>query len=144
YVGEIGDAEKSEFLGDADVLLFPIDWPEPFGLAMIEAMACGTPVVAYDAGAAREIVEPGRTGFIVQGEAEAVEAVARARGLAGRGVRRPFDERSPPRAMAQRSVRVYGDPAVATHPVATPESASRRISWRDGTPSTPSPAGSPP
>ena len=65
YVGEIGDAEKSGFLGGADALLFPIDWPEPFGLVMIEAFACGTPVVTYRNGSTPEIMEHGVTGFLV-------------------------------------------------------------------------------
>src|SRR5207245_2136073 len=78
FIGEIGDDRKSAFLGGADALLFPIDWPEPFGLVMIEAMACGTPVIAYDRGSASEVVEPGLTGFIVRDEAEAAEAVGRA------------------------------------------------------------------
>jgi Glycosyltransferase len=67
FVGEIDDDEKDEFLGNAYALLFPIDWPEPFGLVMIEAMACGTPVIAYRGGAVPELVEPGQTGFIVEG-----------------------------------------------------------------------------
>ena len=79
FIGEIGDAQKSAFLGGADALLFPIDWPEPFGLVMIEAMACGTPVIAYDCGSVPEVVEDGLTGFIVRDDAEAVAAVGRAR-----------------------------------------------------------------
>jgi glycosyltransferase involved in cell wall biosynthesis len=66
FVGEIGEGEKDEFLGNAYALLFPIDWPEPFGLVMIEAMACGTPVIAYRGGAVPELVKQGQTGFIVR------------------------------------------------------------------------------
>ena len=77
FVGEIGDGEKSAFLGNARALLFPIDWPEPFGLVMIEAMACGTPVVAWRRGSVPEIVDHGETGFIVASEDEAVAALAR-------------------------------------------------------------------
>src|SRR6266481_9686701 len=77
YVGEISDEEKDQFLGNAYALLFPIDWPEPFGLVMIEAMACGTPVIAYDGGAVSEVIEEGRTGFIVKGLEDATEAVRR-------------------------------------------------------------------
>ena len=77
FVGEIGDGEKSAFLGNARALLFPIDWPEPFGLVMIEAMACGTPVVAWRRGSVPEIVDHGETGFIVATEDEAVAALAR-------------------------------------------------------------------
>lgn len=80
FLGEIGEAEKSAFLGEATALLFPIDWPEPFGMVMIEAMACGTPVIAWPCGAAPEVVDPGVTGFLVDSldaAAEAVEAAAR-------------------------------------------------------------------
>ena len=76
FIGEIGEEEKGEFLGNAAALLFPIDWPEPFGLVMIEALACGTPVVAFDSGSVPEIVENGLTGFVVSdvdGAASAVE-----------------------------------------------------------------------
>src|SRR6266498_2276035 len=76
-VGEISDEEKDEFLGNAYALLFPIDWPEPFGLVMIEAMACGTPVIAYDGGAVSEVIEEGQTGLIVKGLQDATEAVRR-------------------------------------------------------------------
>jgi glycosyltransferase involved in cell wall biosynthesis len=75
YVGEIGEADKSRFLGDAKALLFPIDWPEPFGLVMIEALACGTPVIARPCGSVPEIVTPGRTGYIGDTVEELVEAV---------------------------------------------------------------------
>ena len=70
FVGEIGDANKSEFLGGADALLFPIEWPEPFGLVMIEAMACGTPVIGYRHGSAPEVIEEGVTGLLVNDEAQ--------------------------------------------------------------------------
>ena len=77
YIGEIGDHEKSDFLSGAIGLLVPIDWPEPFGLVMIEAMACGTPVIAYNRGSVPEIIEDGMTGFIVEDEISAVAAVGR-------------------------------------------------------------------
>ena len=77
YMGEIGEERKSHFLGQASALLFPIDWPEPFGLVMIEAMACGTPVIAWNRGSVSEVVEHGVTGFIVQSMEEAVKAVER-------------------------------------------------------------------
>jgi glycosyltransferase involved in cell wall biosynthesis len=76
-VGEIGDVEKAAFLGGALALLFPIDWPEPFGLVMIEAMACGTPVIARGCGSVAEILDPGRTGFIADTLEELVDAVKR-------------------------------------------------------------------
>ena len=77
FIGEIGDARKSEFLSGAHALLFPINWPEPFGLAMIESMACGTPVIAYDRGSVPEVVEDGLSGFVVGNEAAAIRAVGR-------------------------------------------------------------------
>jgi glycosyltransferase involved in cell wall biosynthesis len=93
YIGEIGDAEKSEFLGGACALVFPVDWPEPFGLVMIEALACGTPVIAYRAGSVPEIIEEGRTGYIVETLDQAVSAVRRIGALDRRTCRRVFEER---------------------------------------------------
>src|SRR5438552_14241768 len=81
YIGEISDREKPEFLSGAIGLLVPIDWPEPFGLVMIEAMACGTPVIAYNRGSVPEIVEDGKTGFVVEDELSAISAVDRLAGL---------------------------------------------------------------
>lgn len=107
FVGEISDAEKSGFLGGAGALLFPIDWPEPFGLVMIEAMACGTPVVAYGCGSVPEVVEDGVTGFIVQDEDQAVEAVRLAMDLDRVEVRRRFEERFSATAMARRYTDLY-------------------------------------
>ena len=93
FVGEIGDVKKDEFLGNAYALLFPIDWPEPFGLVMIEAMACGTPVVAYRGGAVPELVEPGQTGFIVESLEDAVDAVRRVAKLSRKRCREVFEQR---------------------------------------------------
>jgi glycosyltransferase involved in cell wall biosynthesis len=93
FVGEINDAEKPAFFGNALGLLFPIDWPEPFGLVMIEAMACGTPVVAYNHGSVPEVIDHGVTGFIVDGEDEAAAAVNRLTMLNRLMVRRRFEER---------------------------------------------------
>ena len=93
YIGEIGDPEKSEFLGSACALLFPVDWPEPFGLAMIEALACGTPVIAYRAGSVPEVIEEGKTGYIVETLDQAVSAVQRIGALDRRTCRRVFEER---------------------------------------------------
>jgi glycosyltransferase involved in cell wall biosynthesis len=107
YIGEIGDDLKSEFLGGADALLFPIDWPEPFGLVMIEAMACGTPVIAYDCGSVREVVEEGLTGFIVRDEGEAAAAAARVHMLDRATIRRRFEERFSGLAMARRYCEIY-------------------------------------
>lgn len=107
FVGEIGDENKSAFLGGAHALLFPIDWPEPFGLVMIEAMACGTPVVAYGCGSVPEVIEDGLTGFIVNTEAEAVDAIRRIPDLNRREVRRRFEERFSGVAMARRYIDLY-------------------------------------
>ena len=113
FIGEIGDDRKSEFLGGADALLFPIDWPEPFGLVMIEAMACGTPVVAYDCGSVREVVEPGLTGFIVHDMDEALAALERLPDLSRPAIRRRFEARFSAIAMAGRYLELYPQPSVA-------------------------------
>jgi glycosyltransferase involved in cell wall biosynthesis len=107
FVGEIGDAEKDEFLGNAHALLFPIDWPEPFGLVMIEAMACGTPVIAYRKGSVDEVMEHGRTGFIVEGLKDAVEAVQQVNRLSRLRCRQVFEERFTASRMAMDYLRVY-------------------------------------
>ncbi len=107
FVGEIGDHQKSEFLGNAYALLFPINWPEPFGLSMIEAMACGTPVIAHPMGSVPEILEDGVTGCLVHNLEEAVEAVPRAGSLDRRVCRRVFEERFTDRRMCQDYLRVY-------------------------------------
>ncbi len=109
FVGEIGDHQKSEFLGGADALLFPIDWPEPFGLVMIEAMACGTPVVAFRCGSTTEVIEDGATGFLVDTLEQAVAATARATLLDREAVRARFELRFSATAMARRYLDVYGD-----------------------------------
>jgi glycosyltransferase involved in cell wall biosynthesis len=108
FVGEISDKGKQAFLGGADGLLFPIDWPEPFGLVMIEAMACGTPVLAYACGSAPEVVEDGLTGFLVGDDAHAIAAVARLHELDRRAVRKRFEERFSATAMAMRYIEIYG------------------------------------
>src|SRR6516164_1478287 len=107
YVGEISDREKSEFLSGAVVLLVPIDWPEPFGLVMIEAMACGTPVIAFNRGSAPEIVEDGLTGFVVEDVNGAIGAVDRLGHLSREKVRRRFEERFTARRMAQDYLSAY-------------------------------------
>ena len=107
FIGEIGDAQKSDFIGNARALLFPIDWPEPFGLVMIEAMACGTPVIAWNCGSVPEVIDHGRTGFIVSSEDEAVAAVE-AVGRLDRGqVRATFEERFSATTMAGNYVDIY-------------------------------------
>lgn len=107
FIGEIGDAEKSEFLGNALALLFPINWPEPFGLVMVEAMACGTPVIAWDCGSVSEVIEPGRSGFIVNSDDEAVAAIERVGTLDRREVRAAFEERFTSEAMAAKYLDTY-------------------------------------
>ena len=109
FVGEIGDHQKSAFLGGAEALLFPIDWPEPFGLVMIEAMACGTPVVAFRCGSTPEIIEDGATGFLVNTLEEAVAAAGQAHRLDREAIRARFDLRFSATAMARRYLDVYGD-----------------------------------
>ena len=106
-VGEISDREKDEFLGNAYALLTPIDWPEPFGLVMIEAMACGTPVIAYSGGAVPEIIEEGHTGFIVEELEGAVEAARRIPELSRKRCREVFEQRFTATRMANDYVRAY-------------------------------------
>jgi glycosyltransferase involved in cell wall biosynthesis len=107
YIGEIGDAEKAEFLGNAAALLFPIDWAEPFGLVMIEAMACGTPVIAWKCGSVPEVVDPGVTGFVVDSVEEAVSAVSLIGNLDRRRIREVFDQRFTAARMARDYVAIY-------------------------------------
>ena len=95
------DAAKVDFLGNAAALLFPIDWPEPFGLVVIEAMACGTPVIAWRRGSVPEIVDHGVTGFIVENESQAVEAINALDRLDRRTIRQVFEQRFTARRMAQ-------------------------------------------
>ena len=110
FIGEIGDAQKSDFLGGAEALLFPIDWPEPFGLVMIEAMACGTPVVAFGCGSAPEVIDDGVTGFIVDGRGRGGRSGrARSRASTAREVRRRFDRRFSATAMARGYLDLYAD-----------------------------------
>jgi glycosyltransferase involved in cell wall biosynthesis len=107
YIGEIGDHEKSDFLSGALGLLVPIDWPEPFGLVMIEAMACGTPVIAYNRGSVPEIVEENLTGFIVEDEISAAFAVNRLPQMDRRAIRRHFEARFTARRMALDYLAAY-------------------------------------
>ncbi|MBO9616570.1 MAG: glycosyltransferase family 4 protein [Dyadobacter sp.] len=107
YIGEITDAEKEKFLGEAMALLFPIDWPEPFGLVMIEAMACGTPVIAYNHGSVPEIVEHGVSGYIVNNRQQAVEAVRRIELISRESCRDAFDRRFSSSVMSKAYVSVY-------------------------------------
>jgi len=116
YIGEINDHEKSAFLGGAIALLVPIDWPEPFGLVMIEAMACGTPVIAFNRGSVPEVVEDGVTGFIVEDEAGAIGAVDRLSHLSRTRIRERFEQRFTARRMALDYLATYRELMDATTP----------------------------
>lgn len=107
FLGEIGDHEKSAFLGNARALLFPIDWPEPFGLVMIEAMACGTPVIAWNHGAVPEVVEHGRTGYIVESIDQAIQAIQAVGALDRKAVRAAFEQRFSSQTMARQYAALY-------------------------------------
>jgi glycosyltransferase involved in cell wall biosynthesis len=107
FVGEINEREKTKFLGEAAALLFPVDWPEPFGLVMIEAMACGTPVLAFRCGSVAEVIEDGITGKVVNSELEAIAALPEILSYDRRAVRRRFEERFTAARMAKDYVGSY-------------------------------------
>ena len=107
FVGEINEHQKSKFLGQALGLLFPIDWPEPFGLVMIEAMACGTPVLAFDRGSVPEIVDHGKTGIVVRSKEEAIRSLPNLLALDRALVRQEFERRFSVQQMARDHVRLY-------------------------------------
>ncbi|WP_129791876.1 glycosyltransferase family 4 protein [Sphingosinicella sp. CPCC 101087] len=107
FIGEVGDADKAEFLGGARALLFPIDWPEPFGLVMVEAMAAGTPVIAWRNGSTTEVVEHGRSGYLVDSIEGAVAAVHASASLSRSGVRKVFEERFTAARMAEDYMEIY-------------------------------------
>jgi glycosyltransferase involved in cell wall biosynthesis len=106
-VGEVGEGKKDDFLGQAYALLFPIEWPEPFGLVMIEALACGTPVIAYGRGSVPEVLENGVTGYIVESLEAAVQAVAQISAISRTRCRAVFEERFAASRMAQDYLRIY-------------------------------------
>jgi glycosyltransferase involved in cell wall biosynthesis len=116
YIGEIADGQKSEFLSGAIALLAPIDWPEPFGLVMIEAMACGAPVIAFNRGSVPEVVDEGVTGFVVEDETSAVAAVSQLANVSREGVRQRFEERFTARRMATDYLQVYRELAEQASP----------------------------
>ncbi len=117
FVGEIGEREKVDFLGNADALLFPIDWPEPFGLVMIEAMACGTPVIAFPSGSTPEIIDDGVSGFLVNDIAEAVSAVQRVGALDRVKARETFERRFSIERVASDYMQIYRNLAQARTPL---------------------------
>jgi glycosyltransferase involved in cell wall biosynthesis len=120
YIGEIGEMEKPQFLANALALLFPIDWPEPFGLVTIEAMACGTPVVAWPHGSVPEIIEPGVTGFVVNSMEEAVQAVRQVETISRERCRRVFEERFTSERMARDYLSLYTRLTDSMRPVQAP------------------------
>lgn len=115
-IGEISDAEKPAFLSGAKALLLPIDWPEPFGLVMIEAMACGTPTIAFPAGSVPEIIEHGLTGYIVPDETQAVAALGRLDRFSVAAIRARFEQRFTARRMAEDYLALYRRMAVRSRP----------------------------
>jgi glycosyltransferase involved in cell wall biosynthesis len=116
FIGEINDSQKPAFLSGAHALLFPIDWPEPFGLVMIESMACGTPVIAYNRGSVPEVIDDSLTGFIVHDEASAIAAVGRLGELDRGLVRQQFERRFSARRMAEDYVDIYEELSMARVP----------------------------
>lgn len=107
FLGEIAEADKAQFLGEALALLFPVDWPEPFGLVMIEAMACGTPVIAFRRGSVSEILDDGTSGIMVDNVEEAVEAIPRIATLSRAKVREQFERRFTVERMARDYLEIY-------------------------------------
>ena len=107
FIGEIGDQEKADFLGHAVACLAPIDWPEPFGLNMIESMACGTPIIAFRHGSVPEIIDDGVSGIIVDSVEEAVQTIDRARSMSRWACRKTFERRFTARRMANDYLKLY-------------------------------------
>lgn len=130
FAGEINETEKAAFLGNATALLFPIDWPEPFGLVMIEAMACGTPVIAFRGGSVEEVVEHGISGFIVDSVAEAVTAVERAEKLCRATVRAAFERRFTAARMAEGYLALYRN-LIRSHRESKAAMPRRRLDGRE-------------
>jgi glycosyltransferase involved in cell wall biosynthesis len=128
FIGEIREDQKQEFLGNAAALVFPIAWREPFGLVMIEAMACGTPVIAFNNGSVPEVLEDAVTGFIVHSEDQAIEAVRRIGTLDRARIRGEFERRFTAQRMAQNYLKLYADLARAHRlPTFTAEAVSNEI-----------------
>ena len=120
FVGEINEGEKAAFLGQARALLFPINWPEPFGMVMIEAMRCGTPVIAFRHGSVAEVIDDAVTGFVVDTETEALEAIGRIDTLDRERIRRTFRQRFSSRRMAESYVSLYRELVTSSAKVREP------------------------
>lgn len=136
FIGEIGNSEKGEFLGNATALLFPIDWPEPFGLVMIEAMATGTPVIAYPRGSVREIIREGVSGYVVKDVEQAVTAVKRIPGIDREQCRRHFEINFSDDRMAREYSEIYQK---MIHAQLTPMSVEKEVlHWMEAESQTPS------
>src|SRR5580704_11760623 len=120
FIGEINEREKTQFLGEAAALLFPVDWPEPFGLVMIEAMACGTPVLAFRCGSTPEVIEDGITGNVVGSEEEAIAALPKILSYDRRAVRQRFEERFTTTRMAKDYVSTYSQLRATRTPTKPP------------------------
>jgi glycosyltransferase involved in cell wall biosynthesis len=137
FLGEIGDQQKADFLGNAVACLAPIDWPEPFGLNMIEAMACGTPTIAFRHGSVPEVIEHGVSGLIVDSVEEAIKAVEQVRTMSRAACRNAFEERFTSRRMAQDYLRIYKqladdsmvDVSIADDSMANTSMANARLSF---------------
>jgi glycosyltransferase involved in cell wall biosynthesis len=127
FVGEIGETEKQEFLGNAYALLFLIDWPEPFGLAMIEAMACGTPTVAFSNGSVPEVIDNGVSGFVVDSMEEAVRAVRQVESVSREGCRNAFEKRFTVSRMARKYVTEYHRLQDTREPTPALQASNERI-----------------
>jgi len=131
FVGEIAEHEKAEFLGNAHAYLFPIDWPEPFGLTMIEAMACGTPTIAFNCGSVPEVMQEGLTGFIVDNMDQAVAAVKKIDSIERTACRNVFEKKFTATRMAERYIEIYqsmiapADPAISLPAQSDPSTSSR-------------------
>jgi glycosyltransferase involved in cell wall biosynthesis len=132
FIGEIGEVEKNTFLGDAIALLFPIDWPEPFGMVLIEAMATGTPVIAYGRGSVPELIEEGLSGFIVDDLDSATAAVPRAAALDRGAIRQHFEARFSAERMARDYLTIYeGLPASQSRGLGSGVMTTRRAEAAD-------------
>jgi glycosyltransferase involved in cell wall biosynthesis len=124
FIGEVDEKQKRDFLGNARAVLFPVDWPEPFGLVMIEAMACGTPVIAFNCGSVPEVVDDGVTGLIVKDIEEAVHAIEKAHTLDRALIRSTFERRFSAESMAREYLRIYGAQECSRETLRGPETQS--------------------